>query len=92
MKYFRKVEKPQSEKSLSGAGGWEEIETLIHTVQLGGESCQKRKKCANPVSSLNKLSEKSQNIYLCGTQEKILYEDYKVSQNNIQEYRQNVKN
>ena len=85
MKYFRKVEKPQFEKSLSGGGGLEEIQTLSHTVQLGGESSQKKKICANPaVPSLNKLS---------GTQEKIIYEgtaqEYKVSQNNI--HSQNVK-
>ena len=86
MKYFRKVEKPQSEKSLSGEDGWEKIDNTSHTVQLGGESSQKLKSCANPaIPSLTKLNGKYQSIYVGGTQEKIIYDGtaqvYKVSQN-----------
>ena len=86
MRYFKKVEKPQSVKSLSGEGGWEKLETINHTVQLGGESSQKMKSCANQaLPSLKKLNEKYQSIYVGGTQEKIIYDGtaqvYKVSQN-----------
>ena len=76
--------------SLSGESGWEKMEIQSHTVQLGGGSSQKQKKCANPaVVSL------SQNIYVSGIQEKIINggtaQEYKVSQNIIQECNQIIK-